>query len=117
MTNFEYIISKLTPRDLAIMATHCGFWDVLYGNKKSASGSILDGRIHKAFENFKRSFDDVYHKGNIYKEGNEKYPNVFDFDRVYLEDKDEWVSYGHGNMLSFQIWLEMPFNESDWGDS
>lgn len=116
MTNFEYIISKLTPRDLAIMATHCGFWDVLYDNKKSASGSILDGRIHKAFEKFKRSFDDVYHEGNIYKEDDEKKPNVFEWDSVSVDNEDKWIRYGHGEMLSFQIWLEMPFNENDWSD-
>lgn len=112
MTNFEYIVSRLTPRDLAILATHSSYHNIMYGCKEAATGSILDGSVHNAYVRFIRSFDDAYHKGNTYKEGSGKHPNVFEFENVYVDG--EWIKYGHGCMLSFQIWLELPFNENDW---
>lgn len=115
MTNFEYIINRLTERDLAALLATNAFLNERELNKKVTSNSILAGnRIFRAWKNFRDSFSAVYHNGNVYDENAERFPNVFDFSRVCVKETDTWKDYGHGRMIAWQMWLESPYNPSHW---
>lgn len=106
MTNAEYIISKLSDRDMAMLFT--GMYN--YCSSRS-SGFVKE--IGSAFRKWRAN---TYHASKNFFNTNdpeEERPSVFEWSRVKRDDK--WGSFGYRTeSVAFQVWLTMQYNEEEW---
>ena len=121
MTNFEYIISKMNERDLALFI-ECGFSCFI-----KAEGTFAE-KCYNAFTNWRESLAGC--RGNMYfVDDKEHQPNVFAESFLHLhkgkrKDKgqekfsdsekcNKYVS-PRPDTLSIQVWLSKQYNPNEW---
>lgn len=102
MTNMEYILSRMTERDLAELFTHCGFWSSINGN--------LNKKVVDAFRTWQKDTDKP--NRNFTKEG-EPNPSVYAWSKILNHKKNKWET-GRTDMVSFQQWLGFQYNKKHW---
>lgn len=102
MTNMEYIIGKITERDLA----------ELYVNGLTFSWNLkgnLNKKVHDAFYNWQRDTDRP--NRNFTVEG-ELDPSVWEWSKIHNHKTDKWDIKGRTTSVAFQQWLCFQYDES-----
>lgn len=104
MTNMEYILSRMTERDLA----------ELYVNGLAFSfnfNSNLNSKVEKAFHNWQEDTDKP--NRNFTKEG-EPDPSVWQWSKIHNHKTNQWDIKGRTTIVSFQQWLSFQYDEKHW---
>lgn len=102
MTNYEHILRLLTPRKVASILRYNTFFH----------GAIPEATF--AFNKWAKRKCPGCHCGNIWVEGSEEIPNPYLWNKVHVEKTDEWIDYGHGEIVSRVMFLEDEYVTSDW---
>lgn len=107
MTNFEYIMSKMTDRNFA---------DIFCDGNFIYDEDTFGYQIWIAFENWRNSIGNP--TGNSYTPSKgELQPNPFKWEKSKNNDTDEWEQTGRKDSLSFQVWLSKPYNSEEWSEN
>lgn len=102
MTNMEYILSRMTERDLAELFTS-GIWLNKEGN--------LNKKVDNAFRNWRRDTDRPDRNFTIEGEPN---PSVWEWHKIHNHKTNKWDIFGRTTSVAFQQWLCMQYNEKYW---
>ena len=104
MTNMEYILSRLTERDLAeLYMDHS--WLHYNGN--------LNKKVRKAFNAWRRDTDKP--NRNFTVEG-EPDPCIWEWSKIHNHRTGKWEN-GRPSIVSFQQWLCFQYNEKYWNET
>lgn len=130
MTNFEYIMNKMTDRDLADFI-ECGFFAM--GN-----GSSLGEKAYNAYEKWANNLngcggnmyfiDDTEHQPNVFQTANlhfykgtraeHKKTPIAEIDNLKIGNSKNCDKYAmpRKTNLSIQVWLSKQYNPTEWED-
>ena len=101
MTNYDYIIERVSPREvaLAMRPTAIGF-----GN------TTIFEKAWRAWGNHCKAMEGYKNKGNCYDKGS---VNPFYYSVYFVDDNYEQIQ-GCSNVVSFETWLAKQYNEKEW---
>lgn len=108
MTNFEYIISHLTERDIATILPYS------FSEEKTP----FINKIYKAWEKWALSFSP--NTGNMAKgssvnnkETIKNNPSIWFWEEWFMPDGTK-EKKGRTRNVSIQVWLSLQYNSKDW---
>lgn len=101
MTNYDYIMEHVSPRDVALaMRPTTGF-----GNTTIFQKAWYAWNKHcKAMEGYRN-------KGNCY---NKDPVNPFLYSVYFVDGQGDKKIDGHSNVVSYETWLAKQYNEKEW---
>ena len=102
MTNYDYIMEHVSPREvaLAMRPTAIGF-----GNTTIFEKAWYAWNKHcKAMEGYKN-------KGNCYNKGP---VNPFWYSEYFVDGQGDKMIDGHSNVVSYETWLAKQYSEKEW---
>lgn len=104
MTNYDYIMSKMTDRNLA---------DIICNSRFIFDRDIFRYQIDKAFENWRDSIGEPCGSSYSLSKGDPK-PNAFKMAEAENFDTGKWEQTGRNDSLSFQVWLSKQYDPKEW---
>ena len=101
MTNYDYIMEHVSPREvaLAMRPTAIGF-----GN------TTIFEKAWRAWGNHCKTMEGYRNRGNCYDKGP---VNPFYYSVYFVDDNYKQIQ-GHSNVVSFETWLAKQYNEKEW---
>ena len=112
MTNFDYIMSKMTERNFA---------DIFCNGSLHFNKEKFGKKIYTAFKNWQMSLSKTqnysFENYSFSLLNEDKIPNVFFSRLVYNKDTGNWEDIGRKDNLSFQVWLSKQYNPEEWSDN
>ena len=101
MTNYDYIMEHVSPRDVALaMRPTTGFGDTTIFQKAWYAWN----KHCKAMEGYRN-------KGNCYDKGP---VNPFWYSIYFVDGQGDKKIDGHSNVVSYETWLAKQYNEKEW---
>lgn len=101
MTNYDYIMEHISPREvaLAMRPTVTGF-----------TKTTIFGKAFYAWNKHCEAMEGYKNKGNCYNNGP---VNPFRFSTYLVDDSHKQIQ-GHSNVVSYETWLAKQYNPSEW---
>lgn len=103
MTNMQYIMSRLSDRDLADLFKN--------GYRFNCNKTPFNKSVENAFENWRQDHNKP--NKNFFNSDEKERPSVYQWETVCKDGV--WGSYGYRTFsVAFQHWLWLQYNEKHW---